>query len=234
MKTGDSPKAILFDAGGTLLHLDGGRISLAAGVPHAADRFAHAASAAAATLVTWIARNPASTDAERVPFFLGEILPGLGVQEDAARKAAAIAVAAEHARSNLWSQAGEGAAETLAALKDRGYRVAVVSNADGRVRALLESAGLAPFLELVVDSFEVGFEKPDPRIFLAATERLGVAPAECVYVGDIYSIDVLGARRAGMRAILIGTGAAEEPVERVQTLPELLTRFPAREDARSR
>ena len=160
-----------------------------------------------------------------MPFFLDEILRGLGLQEDSARKAAAGAVAAEHARSNLWSRAGEGAAETLATLKERGYRLAVVSNADGRVRALLDSAGLSPFLEVVVDSFEVGFEKPDPRIFLAATKRLGVAPAECVYVGDIFSIDVVGARHAGMRAILIGTGAAEEPVERVQTLPELLTKF---------
>ncbi|MEP6801757.1 MAG: HAD-IA family hydrolase [Acidobacteriota bacterium] len=234
MKTSNSPKAILFDAGGTLIHLDGDRICRAAGVPHAAGRFAHAASDAAATLVAWIARNPASTDADRVPFFLGEILRGLELGEDSARQAAAIAVAAEHARSNLWSRPGEGAAETLAALQDRGYRVAVVSNADGRVRALLESAGLMPFLELVVDSFEVGFEKPDPRIFLAATDRLGVPPAECVYVGDIYSIDVLGARGAGMRAILIGTGAAEGPVERVHTLPELLTRFPGRENAGSR
>ncbi|MEO8189081.1 MAG: HAD family hydrolase [Acidobacteriota bacterium] len=219
------PKAILFDAGGTLIHLDGDRIARAAGVPHAASGFDRAAAAGAAALGAWIAQNPASTDAERVPYFLNEILRGLGIEDEEARRAAAAAVGAEHARSNLWSRAAEGAIETLSTLKERGYRIGVVSNADGRVRALLEIAGLSPFLEVVVDSFEVGFEKPDPRIFQAATDRLGVTSAECVYVGDIYSIDVLGARRAGMRAILIGTGAAEEPVERVRTLPELLAKF---------
>ena len=206
--------------------MDGDRICRAAGAPHAASRFGGAAAAAAATLGAWIARNPSSTDAERVPFFLDQILRGLGLEEESARKAAAAAVGAEHATANLWSRAGEGAAETLSTLRDRGYRIGVVSNADGRVRALLESAGLSPFLEVVVDSFEVGFEKPDPRIFLAATERLGIPASKCAYVGDIFSIDVLGARGAGMRAILIGTGAAEEPVERVLTLPELLTKFP--------
>ncbi len=165
-----------------------------------------------------------------MPFFLDAILGGLGLEEESARKGVS-AVAAEHARANLWSRAGEGAAETLSTLRDRGYRIGVVSNADGRVRALLESAGLSSFLEVVVDSFEVGFEKPDPRIFLAATDRLGIPASECVYVGDIFSIDVLGARRAGMRAILIGTGAAEEPVERILTLPELLTKFPGVEKA---
>ncbi len=163
-----------------------------------------------------------------MPFFLDQILRGLGLEEESARKAAAAAVGAEHARANLWSRAGEGASATLSTLRERGYRIGVVSNADGRVRALLDSAGLSPFLEVVVDSFEVGFEKPDPRIFLTATERLQVAASECVYVGDIYSIDVVGARGAGMRAILIGTGAAEEPVERVLTLPELLAKFPDR------
>ncbi|MCA1582223.1 MAG: HAD-IA family hydrolase [Acidobacteria bacterium] len=222
---------MLFDAGGTLIHLDGDRICRAAGAPHAATRFREAASAAAAALGAWIVRHPASTDAERVPFFLDEILRGLGLEGESARKAAAAAVSAEHARSNLWSRAGEGAAETLSALRNRGYRIGVVSNADGRVRALLETAGLSAFLEFVVDSFEVGFEKPDPRIFLAATERLQVAASECVYVGDIFSIDVVGARAAGMRAILFGTGAAEEPVERVLTLPALLAKFPGVERA---
>jgi putative hydrolase of the HAD superfamily len=103
--------------------------------------------------------------------------------------------------------------------------MAVVSNADGRVRGLLEAAGVTPWLEFVVDSAEVGLEKPDPRIFHAATERLGLPPSSCAYVGDIYEIDVEGARRAGLHPILIGDGPAREPVPRVRELADLLPLF---------
>ena len=86
--------------------------------------------------------------------------------------------------------------------------MACISNADGRVRGLLEVAGLLPHLEFVVDSAEVGLEKPDPRIFQAAAERLALDPSVCAYVGDIYEIDVVGASGAGMKPILIGDGPA--------------------------
>ncbi len=76
-----------------------------------------------------------------------------------------------------------------------------------------------------MDSAEVGLEKPDPRIFHAATERLGMAPGDCAYVGDIYEIDVVGAERAGMRPVLIGDGPAPEGVLRVPDLGALLSLF---------
>ena len=53
----------------------------------------------------------------------------------------------------------------------------------------------------------MGVEKPDPRIFRIALERAGVAATEAVYVGDLYSIDVVGARAAGLSAILMDPGA---------------------------
>ena len=56
---------------------------------------------------------------------------------------------------------------------------------------------------MVVDSRLAGFEKPDPRIFLPALDALQVAPAEALYVGDLYEVDVVGARRAGMAAVLL-------------------------------
>lgn len=190
--------------------------------------FSRAEAESTAAMRAWIARHPESTDSERVPIFLDGILARLGLADEESRRRASKAVAAEHARANLWSHAAAGAAETLAALRERGYRTGVISNADGRVRRLLEDAGLAPFLEIVIDSSEVGVEKPDPRIFHAATERLETRPSACAFVGDIYEIDVLGARAAGLHPVLIGTGAAPEsdPVDRVATLPELLALFP--------
>ena len=141
------------------------------------------------------------------------------------RRGAAGAIGAEHSRANLWSRGAEDASATLEALRERGYRLAVVSNADGRVRGLLGEAGLSGYFEFVIDSTEVGVEKPDPRIFRAATEKLNLPPSACAYVGDIYEIDILGARGAGLEAILIGTAEAPEDVRRVATLNALLELF---------
>ncbi len=218
-------RGILFDAGGTLIHLDGDRICRAAGVDPEAAAFARAEASAVRILRAWMLENPRATDAERVPRFLDAILQELGLEDGERRRAAARAVVEEHARANLWSRSGEQALATLRELSRRGFRLGVVSNADGRVRALLDAAGLSPFLEVVIDSAEAGFEKPDPRIFHAATGALGLEPAECVYVGDIYEFDVVGARRAGMRAILIGAGEADGDVERIESLGELLGKF---------
>jgi putative hydrolase of the HAD superfamily len=223
-------RAVLFDAGGTLIHLDGERICRCAGIAWSAGRFAEAEASATAQVRAWILENPGSTDAERIPLFFDSILRGLVVEGERERADATRRIAEEHARANLWSCAAEGAADTLQTLHERGYRLGVVSNADGRVRRLLEDAGLAPRLDVVVDSAEVGIEKPDPRIFLAATRRLELEPAACAYVGDIYDIDVVGAREAGMEPILIGRCPAPEEIRRVAKLPELLEIFTGAED----
>jgi FMN phosphatase YigB (HAD superfamily) len=208
-------QAVLFDAGGTLIRLDGKRICRAAEVAFAPAVFAEAEDAAIAGLREWISRNPHSTDPQRLPVFFAALLSALGAAQDAPGSGAATRVAAEHRRSNLWSLAAHGAAATLAELKLRGYRLAVVSNADGRARALLEQAGLLEHLELVVDSAEAGVEKPNPAIFLQTTDRLGVLPARSAYVGDVYEIDVAGALAAGLTPILIGSCPSPEPVVRV-------------------
>jgi putative hydrolase of the HAD superfamily len=219
-------RAILFDAGGTLIHVDGEAVCRAAELPYSETGFLEAEASAHAQARAWIAGHPDSTDAQRLPIFIDAMLAALGVEDPAERKRGARAIAAEHERANLWSRPGEKAAETLEALRGRGYRIGVVSNSNGHVRRLLERAGLAPFLEVIVDSSEVMVEKPDPRIFLVAMENLGVEPADCAYVGDIYEIDVLGAERAGLEPVLIGDAPAPEFVRRVPDLPALLSLFP--------
>jgi putative hydrolase of the HAD superfamily len=109
-----------------------------------------------------------------------------------------------HHDRHLWSSVAERSAESLQKLRDAGLRLGVVSNSDGRVEEALEAAGLRHYFDVVIDSALVGVEKPDPRIFHAALEALGVAPDEALYVGDLYEVDVVGAEAAGMQAVLLG------------------------------
>ncbi len=105
--------------------------------------------------------------------------------------------------SVLWRSVMPGVREALAHMRDLGLRLVVVSNSDGTVARSLEEAGLLACMAAVVDSALAGFEKPDPRIFEAALERSGADRARTIHVGDLYHADVLGARGAGLPAVLL-------------------------------
>lgn len=123
----------------------------------------------------------------------------------------------------LWHRPVPGAAATLTSLRNQGLRLAVISNAEGRVAMDLEAAGLAKYFETIVDSHHVGVSKPDPRIFGIAMERLSATAAESVYVGDLYGIDVNGARAAGLSAVLLDRWQLQSEVDcpRIERLSEL-------------
>jgi putative hydrolase of the HAD superfamily len=104
--------------------------------------------------------------------------------------------------SGNWTQVRPHTREILSELRSD-YRLAVISNSDGRMAQLLDSCGLGDCFEAVIDSGNVGFEKPAIEIFQAALKALRVPAERSVYIGDIYSIDYLGARNAGMQAILM-------------------------------
>jgi putative hydrolase of the HAD superfamily len=108
-----------------------------------------------------------------------------------------------HSERTLWRVVRPGTLEALERLKSQGFKLAVVSNADGNVERDAKDFGLAPFFDTIVDSHVVGVAKPDPRIFHIALKRLGVTPQEARFAGDIYAIDMVGARAAGIEAALI-------------------------------
>jgi putative hydrolase of the HAD superfamily len=107
-------------------------------------------------------------------------------------------------RADAWRAAPDAHA-ALAALRGAGRRVAVASNFDHRLPALLSGLGLAGDLELVWLPRDAGVAKPDPRFFVTACERLDVTPAEAVAVGDDPELDLEPARRAGLHAIDIAS-----------------------------
>jgi len=92
---------------------------------------------------------------------------------------------------------------TLEAVRRRGLKVGVVSNVPADLRPVFAKHGLAGLVDSYTHSFEVGAEKPDPPIFLAAAKSLGVKPSETLMVGD-HEVD-RGAERAGMRAFILPT-----------------------------
>jgi HAD superfamily hydrolase (TIGR01549 family) len=94
-------------------------------------------------------------------------------------------------------------APALDELKQRGLTLGLISNVDRDISATYDQLGLAKWLGLKITSQDVGFNKPRPEIFQAALQQAKVEPAEAIYVGDQYEIDVLGANRVGMRGILI-------------------------------
>jgi putative hydrolase of the HAD superfamily len=103
--------------------------------------------------------------------------------------------------------------------------MSVISNANGTVREKLRRVGLLEFFETVLDSAEEGIEKPDPRIFHAAVKRTGARMEQSLYVGDMYHIDVAGARAAGMEVVLLDPAGLhhDKPVRRVADLPGLVS-----------
>ncbi len=105
----------------------------------------------------------------------------------------------------LWRVIADDTVDALTELRRRGYSLGVVSNADGRIEGDLERRGLYRYFATVVDSHVVGVEKPAPGIFEIALERMGAHPEEAMYVGDVFAIDVVGARRAGLEAVLLDT-----------------------------
>jgi putative hydrolase of the HAD superfamily len=186
---GDAPPtAVLFDAGGTLVLQHPGEMGARLGMGiHPDDAFdAHyrtmaefSALKSAGSGVTW-------------DWWLERYFERLGHPDPAG------AGPVIDRGFGLWTWPIPGVVEALDALAGMGVRMAVVSNSDGSVRGSLETAGLAGFFELVVDSAEVGVKKPDPGIFHLTLERLGVHPDQAWYVGDSVFHDLDGARAAGL------------------------------------
>ncbi len=127
------------------------------------------------------------------------VADALGVDDSACFRA----LYEHYAGAEAWSVAPD-ARGSLVTLRERGVRVALISNWDDRLRGTLERLGLADAFDALVISGEEGVEKPDPEIFRRAAERLGVPAERSLMVGDDPESDVAGARAAGAFVIQFG------------------------------
>ena len=125
-------------------------------------------------------------------------------------------------KSENWDQIRPGTREALDRIRER-YAIAVISNADGKIDAVLDRCGICDCFASITDSGIVGHEKPHPAIFAAAVRDMRADPADSLYVGDVYSVDYMGARSAGMDAVLFDVSGAyrDRGLPRVESLAEL-------------
>ena len=152
--------------------------------------------------------------------FYSQLLSEIGVkdEDDALRDQLVAGIQ----NSGNWDTIRPGTAEQLHKIGER-YRLAVISNADGKIEDVLQRCGIARCFRTITDSGLVGYEKPHPEIFRQALKSMNAAPEESLYVGDVYSVDYLGAIGAGMQAMLMDVPGAyrDKGVPRVESLAEL-------------
>lgn len=198
-------RAVLLDFGGTL-DADGvtwkermHRLWRAEGLDVPAATFDSVFYAADDALVGAVPSNcPLAETVERLA---AGVARGLGLDGDP-RTARVAARFIEDTRAVLRRNEA-----VLDALRRR-YRLGLVSNFYGNLAAVCAEAGLAPLLSAIADSARIGCTKPDPRLFRAALDQLGVAPAETLFVGDSLPRDMAGARELGMPHVWVAPATA--------------------------
>lgn len=199
-------RAVFFDAGNTLLRMNYPAIAgHLKGRGHAVsvEAIEEAELRARVRLDADLARGASTEGRTSQDSYLAYLLEGIGIATPDEVEAAAGFRRSYNAPAGLFNIADPAALRAIQQVKSAGLVAGVVSNSNGWARALLAGAGLGDALDFVIDSAVVGVEKPDPRIFHLGLEQAGVAAHEAVYVGDLYSVDVLGSRAAGLGAILL-------------------------------
>ncbi len=165
------------------------------------------------------------TEEERLEFFsrYEQILlenAGLSVTTDLARQIWQIAISVPKDFIPF-----DDTVDVLQRLKGQGYQIGVISNLRRDMHELCQNLGMDPYLDFCLTSAEIGVEKPDPAIFVAALERAGVSGPEAVHVGDQPRSDLVGARGAGLHAVLLDRGNWHREMDhcvRISQLPELV------------
>jgi len=219
-------QTVFLDAGGILVNPNWSRVSETL-ARHGVDATAAALAAAEPQAKHRLDRGETiqrTNDEQRGWTYFDLVLAEAGVPLTANTAAALLELNAYHRQFNLWETVPYEVAPALAALRARGLQLVVVSNANGTLLNAFTRLGLVPALDVIFDSHIVGIEKPDPRFFRHALDASGARAETTVHVGDLYHVDVVGARSAGIAAILLDAANlyADYDCRRVRSLTELV------------
>jgi len=159
-----------------------------------------------------------STDHSFWWMFYNQLLAKIGLNDDSVRDQLVSSIR----QSANWDVIPPGTRDQLQQIGAR-YKIGVISNADGKIEDVLRRCNIADCFRTITDSGLVGYEKPHPEIFRQALHVMKAAPEESLYVGDVYSVDYLGATSAGMQAILMDVPGAysDKGLRRIESLQEL-------------
>jgi HAD superfamily hydrolase (TIGR01509 family) len=230
---------LFLDAGNTLVSMDFHWIAAeiqARGFACDPQMVRRAEAASRPTVSEAFVNRRTSATADGFPFYLSTILSHLepiatrGPAAIESLTEALIPVLRKPGQANrLWRRVLPGVPDALDAFRSMGLQLVVVSNSDGTAERSLIETGLREYFAVVVDSTLVGFSKPDPRIFMHALTESGAHPSQVAHVGDLYHADVVGARTAGLYAVLLDPFDDWDDVdcERVPDLGALADRFRA-------
>jgi HAD superfamily hydrolase (TIGR01509 family) len=223
-------KTLFLDAGGVLVFPNWNRVSetLARHGVDVTPRALGAADPVARHLLDQGGTIGSTNDASRGWLYFNLVLTAAGIPLSAATDAALRELHDYHERHNLWELVPDPVEPSLEALRDLGLDLVVVSNANGTLCRHFDRLGLTRFMSCVLDSCDFGVEKPDPRFFRIALERSGASPDTTVHVGDLYHVDVMGARAAGLRGVLFDEAGLYEEADcpRVRSLADLVQSIP--------
>ena len=219
-------ETLFLDAGGVLVFPNWERISATLsrhGLTASADAL-RVADPAARRAIDDSYHVASTSDADRGSQYFDRIFSSAGVPRGAALEAALRELWEYHMEHNLWEYLPPDVIPALERLAGLGITLAIASNANGVLQQALERIGVARYFRAICDSCVEGAEKPDPRFFEIVLERSGGRPETTVHVGDLYHVDVVGARRAGLKALLLDPHDlyGEFDVERVRSLDEVV------------
>jgi putative hydrolase of the HAD superfamily len=224
-----SLETVFLDAGGVLLYPNWWRVSetLARHGVHVSPGALAAADPRARRQLDDTRTIGTTTDASRGWLFFDLILEHAGVSRSARTTAALEELHVYHTASNLWEYVPPDVPPSLAALRSLGLRLVVVSNANGTLLAHMDRLGMTSAFDVILDSADEGVEKPDPQFFQIALERAGARRESTIHVGDLYHVDVIGARNAGLRGVLLDEANLRPDADcpRIRTLAELVDRI---------
>lgn len=205
---------VIFDLGSTLIYFDGewddvlsrGNQELlnslkAAGIELDGGRFV---SQFKARLDEYYTQREAEFIEYTTRYIVHSLLSEWGYP-DVPQDALDAALESMYAISEAHWKVEEDTIPTLEQLRDRGYRLGLVSNAgdDDNVQRLIDNADIRKYFDAILSSAASGTRKPNPHIFRLALNHLDTPASKAVMVGDMLGADILGAHNAGMRAIWI-------------------------------
>jgi len=219
-------QTVFLDAGGVLVNPNWHRVSDALarrGVHVQAERMAEAEPLAKKRIDTGDTIR-ATNDQQRGWTYFNLVLTEAGVELSDATAAALAELHTYHQTYNLWETVPDEVLPSLAALRASGRRLVVLSNANGTLHRAFDRLGLTASFDVIFDSHQEGVEKPDPRFFHIALERSGANAATTMHVGDLYHVDVAGARAAGLTPALLDVADLYPDCDclRVRSLTELV------------